>query len=167
MLYTYPAMPAVIKPDPLQEVVQKVIPYRLYWFASYLNIVIQYRTPSNFERYDFCNALDHIFDAKQCHWTSFQASCMCTFQSMFCTRFIIASKYAHLVHVSRVFHLFSKRACLSASFIKTIRHGKYSNRSTATRPQFRVRIELDQIQDCRLECLNVRFSCSISKYGSS
>ena len=34
-------IPAVCtKPDPLQEVVQKVIPYKLYWFASYVNIVI-------------------------------------------------------------------------------------------------------------------------------
>ena len=34
---------------------------------------------------------------------------MCTFQSMFCTRFIIASKYAHLVHMSvKVFIYFQK-----------------------------------------------------------
>ena len=30
MLRIYPVITAVIKPDPLQEVVQKVIPYKLY-----------------------------------------------------------------------------------------------------------------------------------------
>ena len=48
----------------------------------------------------------------------------CTLQSIFCTRFIIANKYAHLAHVSRVIHLFSIRACSPARFMKTIRHGK-------------------------------------------
>ena len=69
-----------------------------------------------------------FFDAKRCQWTSFPASCMqkltCTLQSIFCTRFIIADKYAHLAHVSRVIHLFSKRACSPARFMETIRHGK-------------------------------------------
>ena len=48
MLRIYPVIPAVIKPDPLQEVVQKIIQYKLYQFASYVYIVIQYRTLSNF-----------------------------------------------------------------------------------------------------------------------
>ena len=69
MLRMHAAIPAVIKPDPPQEVVQRVISYKLYWFASDVNIVIQYTERSQtFERYDFCNALD----AKQCHWTSFR-----------------------------------------------------------------------------------------------
>ena len=59
------AIPAVIKPDPPQEVVQKVIRYKLYWFASYVNIVIRYRTLFKLLKgtisKDFCNALDHIF----------------------------------------------------------------------------------------------------------
>ena len=40
MLPMHAAIPAVIKPGPPQELVQKVIRYKLYWFASYVNIVI-------------------------------------------------------------------------------------------------------------------------------
>ena len=40
--------------------------------------------------------------------------------------FVIASKYAHLVHISRVFHCFSKRACSPVRFIK--QSGTESNR---------------------------------------
>ena len=69
-----------------------------------------------------------FFYAKRCHRTSFLASCMwkltCTLQSIFCTRSIIADKYAHVAYVNRVIHLFSKRVCSAARFIETIRHGK-------------------------------------------
>ena len=44
MLPMHAAIPVVIKPDPPQEVEQKVIQYKLYWFASYVNIVIRYWT---------------------------------------------------------------------------------------------------------------------------
>ena len=41
-----------------------------------------------------------------------------------CVIIAIADKYAHLAHVSRVIHLFSKRVCSLARFIETIRHRK-------------------------------------------
>ena len=81
-------------------------------------------------------------------------------QSIFCTRFITACKYAHLAHVSRVVYLFSKRACSTARFIKSD-PAWISNIVTATRPKYRVRYELYQIQDRRLEFLYVRFSSSV------
>ena len=41
----------------------------------------------NILKYNFCNAVVHIFYVRQCHWTSFQDSCMntlaCTRQSIF------------------------------------------------------------------------------------
>ena len=51
------------------------------------------------------------------------------------------------------FIYFQKGPCSPARFMKMIRHGKKSNIIMATRPQFCARIELYQIQDCRLECL--------------
>ena len=53
MLPMHAATPAAIKPDPPQVVVQNVVLYKFYQFASYVNIVIQYSTLSNFWKVRF------------------------------------------------------------------------------------------------------------------
>ena len=47
------AIRAVIKPNPPQEVVQTIIRYNLYWFASSVNIVIRYKALLSFWKVRF------------------------------------------------------------------------------------------------------------------
>ena len=70
MFHIQAAIPAVIKPDPPQEVVQKVIRYNLCGFFYPIQKVLKLlkRTISVTHWIVF-------FDARQCHWTGFQASC--------------------------------------------------------------------------------------------